>query len=136
MDLAYVVRGVQEDGDHVGVLVVKTGRQAGEGNSSTKPRREVQLVRPSQQEFSRPELSSSQCSPSEEYVEFKSSVSSNSYDQYHDYGYHVTGQEQEALEKFHFSYQRDNGQCRRTDSVRVDFYILLDFRTNSITVFV
>jgi hypothetical protein len=68
--------------------VIKSGQV---GNAAVQ--HNVRLMRPPE-----PEFSSSSCSSTADTRAFLASVSSESYDRYHDYGYQV--REQEILENF------------------------------------
>lgn len=56
-------------------------------------------------------------------------VSARSYDDYHDRGLNVGGQDQATLNSFHFRYAARRG-CRLTNDPTPDSYAVLDFRSN------
>lgn len=106
LDFIYIARETFSR-DRTGVIVIKTGRGI-DDRRSERPGRNVKLVR--DEEAHR----DGTC----DIKEFESrSVSSKSYDEYHDHGYIV--EEQETFDSFHTTYRKGD-TCRETNDANAD----------------
>lgn len=107
---AYVIRERPED--LAGAVVVKSGRKQRVGEKIAPKLVTLVRERPEPNADGKP-FDNGRCGP---IPEFRStSVSTESYDAYHDLGYTITGRDGDALKRFHYYYNGRSG-CRQTDN--------------------
>lgn len=115
---AYIINEQPSKMPRKGIVVIKTGSILPSSRNIGK----IGLVR------DKSKYGTDQC---ERYPSFEGgSVSSKSYDDYHNYGYSAETPDKATIANFHVNYSRRDSQCRRSDDDGTDNFILGYWQSN------
>jgi hypothetical protein len=110
----YVIQDFTGSG-RAGVIVIKEGRYLVSGSSRTQAK-SVRMIR-TDTIFTR----TKKCPrPVADFAQNGESVSAESYDGYHDYGYQGSSDDMDRISRFHVAYETANGRCVDTDNATSD----------------